>query len=120
MAAAELKLDVLLKHAFSVSKVKDLAQFPSMSRDIALILDEAVQHEDVVKLIEKANPKNLERFGLFDVYQGKGIEPGRKSLAYTFVYRSEKQTLTDKKVNKVHQKLSDFLCQQLSASLREG
>jgi phenylalanyl-tRNA synthetase beta chain len=120
VAAGEIQLEGLLKNAFSIQKNEELAQFPSMSRDIALILDESVKHEDVVMLIEKANPKDLECFGLFDVYQGKGIEKGKKSLAYTFTYRSAKQTLTDKKVNKVHQKLTDFLCKQLGASLRDG
>jgi phenylalanyl-tRNA synthetase beta chain len=120
VAAAELNLDVLLKNAFRISKTEDLDQLPSMSRDIALILDESIKHEDVVALIEKASPKDLESFGLFDVYQGKGIEKGKKSLAYTFVYRSARQTLTDKKVNKAHQKLIDFLCKQLGATLREG
>lgn len=120
VAAAELNLDTLLKNAFEIAKIEDLAQFPSMSRDIALVLDESTRHENVVALIEKANPKDLECFGLFDVYQGKGIEKGKKSLAYTFVYRSAKQTLTDKKVNKAHQKLVDFLCKQLGATLREG
>ncbi|VGO16746.1 Phenylalanine--tRNA ligase beta subunit [Pontiella desulfatans] len=120
VAAGEINLEALLKNVSEISKTKDLAQFPSMSRDIALILDESVRHEDVVALIEKANPQNLECFGLFDFYQGKGIESGKKSLAYTFVYRSAKQTLTDKKVNKVHQKLADFLCQQLGASLRDS
>jgi phenylalanyl-tRNA synthetase beta chain len=120
VAAGELKLEALLKNTFQITKTEDLAQFPSMSRDIALVLDEAVKHEDVVTLIEKANPKDLECFALFDVYQGKGIEKGKKSLAYTFVYRSAKQTLTDKKVNKAHQKLIDFLCRQLGATLREG
>ncbi len=91
-----------------------------MSRDIALVVDQSVQHEDLVALIQKADPKDLESFGLFDIYQGKGIEKGRKSLAYNFVYRSAKQTLTDKKVNKAHQKLTDFLCEQLGATLREG
>ncbi|MDF7800850.1 phenylalanine--tRNA ligase subunit beta [Pontiellaceae bacterium B1224] len=120
VAAAEIKLEALLKKAFVISKTEELATFPSMSRDIALVLDESVKHEEVQALIRKANPKDLESFGLFDVYQGKGIEKGKKSLAYTFVYRSAKQTLTDKKVNKAHQKLSDFLCKQLSASLRDG
>jgi len=120
VAAAELNLDTLLANAFEITKTEDLAQFPSMSRDIALVLDESIKHEDVVKLIEKANPKDLESFGLFDIYQGKGIEKGKKSLAYTFTYRSDKQTLTDKKVNKAHQKLIDFLCKQLGATLREG
>jgi len=120
VAAAEIKLEALLQNSFQITKTEDLAQFPSMSRDIALVLDDSVKHEEVVALIEKANPKDLESFGLFDVYHGKGIERGKKSLAYTFVYRSAKQTLTDKKVNKVHQKLIDFLCRQLGATLREG
>ncbi|MDZ8118368.1 phenylalanine--tRNA ligase subunit beta [Pontiella agarivorans] len=120
VAAAEIELEALLKNAFKIRKTEELAQFPSMSRDIALVLDEAVTHEEVVKLIGKANPKDLESFALFDVYQGKGIEKGKKSLAYNFVYRSAKQTLTDKKVNKVHQKLTDFLCKQLGASLRDS
>ena len=120
VAAAELQLEALLKNTFEITKTQDLAQFPSMSRDIALVVDQSVTHEDVVALIQKADPGDLESFGLFDIYQGKGIEQGRKSLAYNFVYRSATQTLTDKKVNKAHQKLTDFLCQQLGATLREG
>ena len=120
VAAAELQLEALLKNAFNIVKIRDPAPFPSMSRDIALVVDQTVRHEDVVSLIRKADPNDLENFGLFDVYQGKGIEQGRKSLAYNFVYRSATQTLTDKKVNKVHQKLTDYLCRELSATLREG
>lgn len=120
VAVGEIELESLLKNSFSIQKTEDLAQFPSMNRDIALVLDEAVKHEDVVQLIRKANPKDMERFELFDIYQGKGIEKGKKSLAYSFTYRSDKQTLTDKKVNKVHQKLIDFLCKQLGASLRDS
>ncbi len=120
VAAAELQLEALLKNVFQLRKVKDLAQFPSMSRDIALILDQSVQHGDVVALIEKADPSDLESFGLFDVYQGKSIGPGKKSMAYTFTYRSATQTLTDKKVNKTHQKLIETLCQELGATLRES
>ncbi|HSR88552.1 MAG TPA: phenylalanine--tRNA ligase subunit beta [Pontiella sp.] len=120
VAAAELQLEALLENAFEITKTQDLAQFPSMSRDIALVVDQSVKHEDVVALIQKADPRDLESFGLFDIYQGKGIEKGKKSLAYNFIYRSAKQTLTDKKVNKVHQTLTDFLCRQLGASLRDG
>ena len=120
VTAAELQLEALLKNAFAITKTKDLAQFPSMSRDIALVVDQSVQHEEVVALIQKADPKDLESFGLFDIYQGKGIEKGKKSLAYNLVYRSVQQTLTDKKVNKAHQKLTDYLCQQLGASLRDA
>ncbi|MBC8457130.1 MAG: phenylalanine--tRNA ligase subunit beta, partial [Deltaproteobacteria bacterium] len=120
VAAAELQLEALLKNAFEITKTQNLAQFPSMSRDIALVVYQSVQHTDLVALIQKADPKDLESFGLFDIYRGKGIEKGKKSMAYNFVYRSAMQTLTDNKVNKAHQKLMDFLCEQLGATLREG
>ena len=120
IAAAELDLAVLLGQAFAINKTVELAQFPAMSRDIALIVDETVEHEQISKLIKKANPKDLESFGLFDVYQGKGVEKGKKSLAYTFTYRSAKQTLTDKKVNKAHEKLTGYLLKELGATLRDG
>ncbi|WP_372799226.1 phenylalanine--tRNA ligase subunit beta, partial [Pontiella sp.] len=81
VAAAELELEALLKNTFVIKETEELAQFPAMSRDIALVLDESVQHEDIVKLIQKANPKDLESFVLFDVYKGKGIEKSKKSLA---------------------------------------
>ena len=120
VAVAELQLEALLKNAFEIPRTTDLAQFPSMSRDIALVVDRSVRHEEVVALIRKAGPNDLESFGLFDIYQGKGIGQGKKSMAYNFVYRSARQTLTDKKVNKAHQKLTDYLCSELSATLRDG
>ena len=120
IAIAELRLDPLLKNSGKITPIEPLASFPAMSRDIALIVDESVQHADVEALIQKAKVKDLESFTLFDVYRGKGVEKGKKSLAYAFVYRSSKQTLTDKKVNKSHQKLIQFLCNKLGATLREG
>ena len=118
--AAELSLDALVANAFRIAEVEEPAQYPAMSRDVALVVDESTTHEEVANLIEKASPKDLESYALFDVYRGKGLEKGRKSMAYGFVYRSPSRTLTDKKVNKAHQKLVDFLCNRLDASLREA
>ena len=55
---------------------------------------------------------------MFDLYSGKGIPEGKKSVGYNFVYRSSAETLTDKKVNKVHEKLMNILIQELSAEIR--
>ena len=60
----------------------------------------------------------LESFDLCDIYKGNIIEKDKKSMAYNFVYRSHTDTLTDKRVNKVHQKLIDILCSELSAEIR--
>ena len=55
---------------------------------------------------------------MFDIYSGKGIPEGKKSVGYNFIYRSSAETLTDKKVNKVHEKLMNILIQELSAEIR--
>ena len=120
VAIAELNLEPLLKSVFRIPRAEAPPLFPAISRDIALVVDESVAHEQIVALVQKAKPKDLESFQLFDVYRGKGVEKGKKSLAYSFVYRSAERTLTDKKVNKTHQKLTDYLCQQLGAVLRDG
>ncbi|MFL2876586.1 MAG: phenylalanine--tRNA ligase subunit beta [Pontiellaceae bacterium] len=118
VAVAELSLEPLLAEAGRLDSVVEVPVYPSMSRDVALVVDENITHEAVMKLVDKANPKNLERTELFDVYTGKGMEKGKKSIAYNFVYRSSKQTLTDKKVNKVHQQVMDLLCRELPAEIR--
>ena len=69
-------------------------------------------------LINKFRPKFLESVNLFDIYDGKGIPEGKKSIGYNFIYRSSAETLTDKKVNKVHEKLMHILSQELSAEIR--
>ena len=92
VAVAELSLEPLLAEAGRLDSVVEVPVYPSMSRDLALVVDENITHEAVMKLVEKANPKNLERTELFDVYTGKGMGKGKKSIAYNFVYRSSKQT----------------------------
>lgn len=118
VAVAELSLEPLLAEAGRLDSVVEVPVYPSMSRDVALVVDANITHEAVMKLVEKANPKHLERTELFDVYTGQGMEKGKKSIAYNFVYRSSKQTLTDKKVNKVHQQVMDLLCRELPAEIR--
>ena len=118
VAVAELSLDGLLAEAERIDSAQEIPVYPSMGRDLALVVDLDVTHEAVIAWVAKAKPKDLERVELFDIYTGKGMEKGKKSLAYHFVYRSPTQTLTDKKVNKVHQQLMDLLCRELPATIR--
>jgi phenylalanyl-tRNA synthetase beta chain len=118
VAVAELSLKALLVEADRMDPLVEVPVYPSMSRDLALVVDANMTHEAVMKLVEGADPKHLERVELFDIYTGKGMAKGKKSLAYNFVYRSSKQTLTDKKVNKVHQQVMDLLCRELPAEIR--
>ncbi|MBQ9344983.1 MAG: phenylalanine--tRNA ligase subunit beta [Kiritimatiellae bacterium] len=93
--------------------------YPSTSRDIALIVDTAVRHEQVLKIARKAAPPELESVELFDIYQGKNLPAGKKSMAYSFTYRSKTGTLTDDQANAFQQKITAALLAQLPATLRE-
>jgi len=118
VAVGELELDALLSVVGQYSSVSEVPVYPSISRDLALIVDQGVTNDSVINIVTKLQPKNLESLELFDVYTGKGVDKGKKSVAYSFTYRSANQTLTDKKVNKVHQQVIDTLCKELVAEVR--
>ncbi len=118
VAVGELELDALLSVFGQYSSVNEVPVYPSISRDLALIVDQGVTNDSVINIVAKLQPKNLESLELFDVYTGKGVDKGKKSVAYSFTYRSANQTLTDKKVNKVHQQVIDTLCKELVAEVR--
>ena len=118
VAVGELELDALLSVVGQYSSVNEVPVYPSISRDLALIVDQGVTNDSVINIVAKLQPKNLESLELFDVYTGNGVDKGKKSVAYSFTYRSANQTLTDKKVNKVHQQVIDTLCKELVAEVR--
>jgi phenylalanyl-tRNA synthetase beta chain len=70
-------------------------------------------------VVRQAKPANLESVELFDVFRGKNVAAGQKSMAYAFTYRSAEGTLTDAAANEVHQKLVEQLKQKLQAIVRE-
>ncbi|MEK6265529.1 MAG: phenylalanine--tRNA ligase subunit beta [Clostridium sp.] len=115
---AELNLDLLYKHAGSSNKYKSLPKFPAVTRDIALIVEDAILVQDIEDVIVKQGGNILESAKLFDVYKGKQISEGKKSIAYAIVYRREDKTLTDEEVNKVHEKILRTLEHKLGAELR--
>ena len=82
-------------------------------------MDEAVSHEDVLGVVRKTKPANLESVDLFDIFRGKNVPSGQKSVAYAFTYRATDRTLTDAEVATAHGKLVDALKLSLKASLRE-
>ena len=94
--------------------------FPSTRRDVALIVAADVRHEQVLTVARAAAPAELERIELFDIYQGKSLGEGRKSMAYAFTYRSKAGTLTDAQANGFQEKVNAALKAQLPAEIREG
>jgi len=116
---AELNLDLLLARRNPNKSFRPLPAFPAIRRDIAMILPAATTHESILQVIKQAKPANLEAVELFDVFRGKNVPAGQKSMAYAFTYRHADRTLTDAEVNAVHDKLVVHLKQRLQATVRE-
>jgi len=116
---AELNLDVMLARRNTSRAFKPLAIHPSVSRDVAMLVPEAMLHEAVLQVVKQAKPANLEAVELFDVFRGQNVPPGQKSVAYRFTYRSAERSLTDAEVNAANDKLVAQLKTQLQAVVRE-
>jgi phenylalanyl-tRNA synthetase beta chain len=116
---AELNLDLLLARRNPAKSFKALRQFPSIRRDVAMLVPEATTHDAVLQVVKQTKPANLEAVELFDVFRGKNVPTGQKSVAYAFIYRSAERTLTDAEVNAAHEKLVAQFKQNLGATVRE-
>ncbi len=116
---AELNLDLLLARRNTDRQFKPLPAFPAVRRDIAMILPEATTHEAVLSAVKQARPQNLESVELFDVFRGRNVPAGQKSMAYAFTYRHPERTLTDAEVNAAQESLVAQLRQRLGAVIRE-
>jgi len=116
---AELNLDQLLARRTAGRSFKPLPQFPTIRRDVAMVVAENVTHDAVLQAVKEAKPANLQSVELFDVFRGESIPAGQKSVAYAFTYRHAERTLTDAEVNAAHEKLIAQLKQALAATVRE-
>jgi phenylalanyl-tRNA synthetase beta chain len=116
---AELNLDQLLARRNRAKSFKALPQFPSVRRDIAMLVPETTTHDAVLGAVKQAKPQNLEGVELFDVFRGKNIPAGQKSMAYAFTYRNAEKTLTDAEVNAAHAKILEQFKRALQATVRE-
>jgi phenylalanyl-tRNA synthetase beta chain len=99
-------------------KVKLLPKFPEVKRDLSLLLDEEVKFSEIYNIAFQAEKKFLKAVDLFDFYQGDKLESGKKSYAVSFVLQDESQTLNEKQITKIMNKLQASLEKQLGASLR--
>jgi phenylalanyl-tRNA synthetase beta chain len=112
----EIYLAALLPHAVVHKAFKQLERFPAVVRDMALVVDAGVSHQQVLDVIGGFSLVN--KVTLFDVYTGKQVPPGKKSLAYRLSFRSASHTLTDKEADRVQRQILKRLASQLGASLR--
>ena len=115
----QLDLDALYESSNMDKKYKPLPKFPAVTRDIALLVEDAILVQEIDETIRKAGGNIVEKVELFDIYKGKQIPEGKKSIAYAIAYRDENKTLTDNEVNKVHEKILRSLEYKLGATLRD-
>lgn len=115
---AELDFENVFLNIKTDIKFKELPKYPAVTRDIAMLVDKTVPVADIENVIKKASGKMLESLQLFDVYEGKQIPEGKKSVAYSAIYRSADRSLTGDEVQKVFDKVVKNLENQIGAQLR--
>ena len=116
---ADLNWKALMKVIHNnVVAYKEISKYPAVKRDLALLLDKNVQFAEIEKIAYETDKKLLKSVELFDVYEGKNLEAGKKSYAVSFMLQDENATLNDKQIDKFMHKLVQNLETKLNAKLR--
>ncbi len=116
----ELDLEELASLPRLAPEFRPLPRYPSVRRDIALVVPDPVPAGDLLQAIVDQKERFVESADIFDVYRGRPIAEGMKSVALTVTYRSPEQTLDDETVDRVHQKIVNSLMATFGARYREG
>lgn len=116
---AELNWQLLLKES-SKNKVTftDISKYPSVKRDLALLIDKHITFEEIKNVIFSVEKKLIQEVSLFDVYEGKNLPADKKSYAVSMILQDETKTLNDKQIDFIMQKIQEKLQQVLDAKLR--
>ena len=115
----EINLDKLLSKKVGKMKFKEISKFPSIKKDLALIVDKDKTSEEVSVAIKKASSSLLTKIELFDLYMGANIGENKKSLAYSLTFEDPKKTLTDEEINAEIEKIISALNKKIGAELRK-
>jgi phenylalanyl-tRNA synthetase beta chain len=120
LLAAELDLELILRHVPERFAAEPVPNYPAVREDIAVLVDQSVPAADVAAVIRRSGGPLLKEVTLFDLYEGERIPAGKKSLAYHLTFQSPGKTLTDKEVSKSRQRIVDQLGRQLNGKLRDA
>ncbi len=116
---ANIHWDKLLKLVKEVSlQYKEIPKFPAVRRDLALLVNKDVNFQTIKELAFKAEKELLKSVSLFDIYEGRNIEKGKKSYALSFILQNPEKTLTDKVIDKTMDKLIKTFQKQINAVIR--
>ena len=111
-------MDLIKKYIGKQVAYKGIVKYPSVPRDLALVMDENILVGDVLKTIEKTDNK-IEKVELFDIYRGQGVEEGKKSVAISIILRDKNKTLEEKEINDIITKILEKVKKDYNAELRQ-
>ena len=115
----EIDLDKLLDKKVGRMKYKEISKFPSVKKDLAVVVDKDITSEEIATVIKKAGGSTLNKIEVFDVYTGKGIDEDKKSIAYSLTFEKMDRTLTDEEINESIAKIVEMLNKKMGATLRK-
>ena len=115
----ELKLAPIFKSAKEYRvRYEELPRYPAVTRDLAIVVDREITVSELAEMIKQAGKDLLESVTVFDVFAGEKIGEGKKSVAFSLVYRNPERTLTDEETNEIHQRIVTQLNERYGATLR--
>lgn len=119
VCCCEMFLDTIMLIAGTEKHYQPLPKFPAITRDIAVVVAEDVQAGELKSTICENADEKLKEVKIFDIYRGKQIDEGKKSVAFSLKYQNTEKTLTDEEVNPIHEGILEALSSKYDANLRE-
>lgn len=117
---SEMFFDNLIEFADREVHYVKPPKFPSMSRDLAMVVDEDTPAAEIERIIRGAGDELLREVKLFDVYRGEQVGEGKKSVAYNIVFRHDDRTLTDDETERAQSRIIDALREKIGAVIRDN
>ena len=115
----EIDFEQWVKRAGEGKRFRPLPRFPAVYRDLSLVIDDALEVEEVMEAIRAFQHPFLEEVNLFDVYRGAPIPEGKKGISFRIRYQANDRTLTDEEVNQDHEELISRLKEIFHLELRQ-
>ncbi|MBR0350446.1 MAG: phenylalanine--tRNA ligase subunit beta [Clostridia bacterium] len=115
----EINLDKLLAKKVGKMKYKEISKFPTVNKDLSIVIDKNITSQEIEKQIKKYAGSTLNEVKPFDIYSGKGIEDGKISITYNLVFGDNNRTLNDEEINETMQKVIEGLEKSLGAEIRK-
>jgi len=116
----EIDIEVLLTTVSGTKTFSPFTKFPAVYRDISIIVRRQLESAQIGQIIKRQGGELVESVQIFDVYEGQGIDPTEKAMAFRICYRSEHGTLDGEEINRLHESVIESIRQETGGRLREG